>query len=202
MILESLASESSRRFSETERALKIRNWMATLEDIPDELGVKGLKKALKDGGKFMPSVGKFRQMCLTESGCHDVKDEAQLAWGLVINNLNGWRSPVFKDSAIAETIRQMGGWSKLCSMSEEEIPFRKIDFLAIYPILKRQKKKFYPVLNEGTAKRLFIGGKSYPNFKFIGFAPEDNLKAIAANLEAQKRIEYKTQRKILGMLAK
>jgi hypothetical protein len=190
-ILEILGSEYSKRWTPEEKKQKIKTWAAMLTEITDEQGKIALRKALEDNSEFMPPVGKFKQMCLSGVGCHSLEDEAEHAWSLVINNLNSWSSPVFKDSAIAETIRKMGGWAILCSITNKEVPFRKQDFLALYPALKRRKQEFFPLLNEGSAKNLYVNGQAYPNLKFIGYEESDDLKEVVAQIEANRNSENK-----------
>ena len=179
-IVESLAAESPRRFSEKEIALKIRNWMTKLADLTDKQGVYGLEKALDIEGGFMPSIGDFKRMCLAGDGCNSLEDEARVAWALVIFNLNHSISPVFKDSAIAETIRKIGGWKKLCGMLSEEEPFRRRDFLELYPVYRRKKEQYFPQLT-GT----------FPEQKFIGFKSQVEIEEIKPQIESAKKDESK-----------
>ena len=47
-ILRSLESEYSKNWSDNERKVKLRNWVAVLKDVTDKQGWAGLEKALKD----------------------------------------------------------------------------------------------------------------------------------------------------------
>ena len=183
-ILESLLAEYSKKISVKEKALKIRTWVMMLENITDEQGKAGLMKALENPGEFMPPIGKFKQMCLSGSGCDSLEDQARVAWALVIKNLNSWSSPVFKDSAIAETIRNMGGWASICSMLTEDEPWVKKDFIGIYLIMKRVDKKFPPML------------RGNGEYKFIGYDSEGDKKAALLQIEQKEN----TDKKFLTML--
>ena len=169
-ILETLASEYSKNWTKDEMKAKTHTWNKILADVTDKQGEIGLIKALENPDEFMPPVGKFKQMCIAGSGAENLEDEALKAWGLVIENLNAYVSPVFRDTAIAETIRKMGGWKKLCSMLEEETAFRKKDFLGLYPIYRRQKDTFNPMLK--GKDDFYTGGKLVNDHKFIGFSSE------------------------------
>ena len=186
LVLETLMSESSKNFSEKEKALKIRTWMTKLKEIPDVEGLRALYKCLDAENKFMPSVGKFKQMCLSGEGCYNLEDKAHGAWAAVIRHLNAYSSPVFKDTAIAETIRGMGGWKKLCSMLETEQPFRKKDFIDLYLVYSRQEKEFDPCLK----------GIYGDDFKFIGYEKTDDLVKVMAAIEQKET----SSKKLLGML--
>lgn len=189
MILESLDANYRQRMSEKEMALNVRNWEAVLSDITDKQGMEGLRKALENPGEFMPPVGKFKQMCIAGDGAENLEDEALKAWGVVIGNLNAYASPVFRDTAIAETIRKMGGWKKLCSMLEEETAFRKRDFVELYPIYRRQKDVYNPMLKGKDS--FFSGGKLVNDYKFIGFSSENGKRKA---LELAKAFEIAESR--------
>lgn len=133
MILESLDANYRQKMSEKEKAINVRTWHTILHDVTDEQGMIGLRKILEDPGEFMPPVGKFKQMCLAGSGCKSLEDEAHQAWALVMQNLNAYASPVFKDTAIPEAIRKMGGWKTLCSMCV--FPLKSQKFLFARKIL-------------------------------------------------------------------
>ena len=97
MILESLMAETTRRFSDSEKALKIRNWTVKLESLTEEQGMNGLEKALELPLEFMPSIGKFKEMCLSGKGSDSLEADAWQAWGLINKNMNMYSNPVFKD---------------------------------------------------------------------------------------------------------
>ena len=176
-ILDHLGSEYSKKWTPEEKKQKIKTWTMILKDVTEAQGWHGLEKALKSPGEFMPSVGKFREMCLSGKGTASIEMDAHEAWGVVMKHLNAYVSPIFKDGAIAETIRKMGGWKRLCGMLTTEEPFRKKDFIDLYQIARRKEEKFFPMLR----------GIYEDDFKFIGFASrEEEQKALEW---AQRRIE-------------
>ena len=182
MILEALDANYRQRMSEKEMALQIRNWHTILNDLTDEQGLIGLRKILESSGEFMPPVGKFKRMCLSDPGCQSLDDDALTAWSLVVQNLNCYTSPIFKDTAISETIRKMGGWERLCGMLIAETPFRQKDFTALYPICRRQKEEFPPMLRGRDA--LFVNGELVRDYKFIGFSSSDDKGKILASIKS------------------
>ena len=66
---------------------------------------------------------------------------AARAWARVVEavRLVGcWQSVVFDDPLIHACLEQMGGWIKVCQMTEDEIPFRAKDFERLYLGYKQQ----------------------------------------------------------------
>lgn len=180
IILDSLASEYSKNFSEKEITLKARNWMMIIGDLTDEQAMSGLKKALLNPGEFMPSVGKFREYCLSGKGSESLENEALEAWSVALKTVSrvGYSSsPVFKDSSIAEAIRKMGGWKQLCGMMIDEQPFRKREFVDYYMVAQRQDKEFMPMLRG-----------SYTDYKLIGYPEDENTAKLINAIEETVRM--------------
>jgi hypothetical protein len=193
-IVETLTSEVSKNFTDKEIAIKVRTWNLKLKDIADADGLRALDELTEKKLEFMPSVGEFKQMCLSGPGCGSLEDSALEAWALVKKHLNAYIYPIFSDTAIAETIRKMGGWAQLCRMLEDEEPFRKKDFVQLYEINSRKKEDFPPMLS-GQGKTM-IKGKLRPDFKFIGFQSKE---AKMAAWEIVKQIKQ-SDNKLLAML--
>lgn len=187
MILESLMAECSTRFTNEEKSLKIRNWTVKLSELTDEQGMEGLNKALDGKMEFMPSVGTFREMCLTGSGSSSIEQDAIVSWSSVMSNLNSYSSPVFKDSCISESIRKMGGWKQLCLMLETEEPFKRKYFIELYSIMRRRKEEFNPMLI----------GAFEGNYSYIGFDENDDIDKIMEQVENNKDFD----RKLLNMIS-
>jgi hypothetical protein len=185
-IIKTLASEYSRKWSKNEREFKIITWNVVLHDLTDEQGMNGLRTALLSSREFMPSVGQFREMCLTPAGCASLEEQAMEAWGLVERAMNPYDSPVFADAAIAETIRNMGGWVKLCNTAIDDLPFRRKDFLETYPIYKRRGGDYSPML-AGIYGPVDGGGND--NRKLIGFDSDADRDAVLLALDERERNE-------------
>lgn len=190
-ILESLMAETTRRFSEKEKALKARTWISKLADITKEQGKAGLDKALEDDMEFMPSVGKFKQMCLSGTGCANLEDQAAEAWAVVKKSLNSRASLLFKDTAIAEAVRKMGGRERIDNMiifppEKSEEAFRRNEFIDIYTITKRQKTEFPPMLKGGGFS---VNGKHEDQYKFIGSFSKEEKREVVKKIKQQKENE-------------
>jgi len=64
-----------------------------------------------------------------------VEDRASEAWYHVlkaIQQYGHYESVQFDNPAIHYAIERMGGWQKLCQLTEEELPFRERDFIKHY----------------------------------------------------------------------
>jgi len=64
-----------------------------------------------------------------------VEDRASEAWYYVlkaIQQYGHYESVQFDNPAIHYAIERMGGWQKLCQLTEEELPFRERDFIKHY----------------------------------------------------------------------
>jgi len=68
------------------------------------------------------------------------------AWTLVeqtIKRVGGYESVVFPDPAIMAVIDDMGGWIKLCDITEKELPFMRNEFVKRYsPFLHKPPSKY------------------------------------------------------------
>jgi hypothetical protein len=140
--LEMLINDSVQKLTYEQKKGKIRAWHLGLRNVSDSNIYHGLEKALSNNNGFLLSCGQFRELCITEKGVTSTDTEALEAWDLVIRNLNYYASPIFYNAIIAESIRKMGGWKKLCSMLQSEEPFRKREFIELYVALKRRNQEY------------------------------------------------------------
>jgi len=181
-VLDRLAVNCSRKWSsDKERELNIDNFYMGVGDLTEYQIMAGFKKVIRTPTPFMPDVGSFRELCLSGSGSQNLEDGAREAWATVlkiINRRGANYSPVFKDSAIAEAIRKMGGWKQLCRMETEDETWRKKDFIEYYLVAGRQKMQFKSMLR-GT----------YEDYVFVGYDRTDNLKKIEAVIRHEESRE-------------
>jgi hypothetical protein len=59
------------------------------------------------------------------------------AWAKVesaIRRIGSYQTVVFDDPAIMVAIETMGGWIKLCEISDDELPFRRNEFTKLYSV--------------------------------------------------------------------
>ena len=191
--LDLLMSESAKNFDEKTKALKMEAWHMALDDVSDEEIYKGIMKGVKATDGFPAACGTFRSLCLTGDG-ETIESETHKAWALVMKTLNHCISPVFKDIAITESIRRMGGWKQLCNMLTKDEPFLKKDFMVIYQAIRKSNQKdFDPVL---------IGTFGIKYSAFVGFDKKDQplLDTMQQELEKGERDRTKLMDMFSGKL--
>jgi len=109
----------------------IEIWWESLKGYPLESVQKAFTAYVKSPGKrFMPAIGD-----ITETLEGSTVDNAALAWRQVYDaicsvGMDG--SVCFTDPVIMQVISDMGGWQQLCSITNDEVPFRAKDFERLY----------------------------------------------------------------------
>lgn len=81
-------------------------------------------------------------------------DTAAMAWAKFMRALTGaWASEslLFDDPAIHAVIRDMGGWPKVATITNDELPFRQREFEAKYRAYRNRGTFDYPAVLAGTA---------------------------------------------------
>jgi len=188
-VLDRLAVNCSKKWnSENERKLSIDNFYMGVGDLTKTQIMAGFKKVIRTPTPYMPDVGSFRELCLSGAGSQNLDDEAREAWATVmkvISRRGADYSPIFKDSAIAEAIRKMGGWKQLCKMLTEEETWRKKEFVEYYLIARRQNKEFLPMLR-GT----------YENYVYVGYDKTDNIKKLLNAVLSREREDKQVLQRI------
>lgn len=83
-----------------------------------------------DTGQFMPKPADIVKMI---EGASD--DRSMKAWTKVekaIRLVGPWESVVFDDANIHAVLDEMGGWINICSVTDDELPFRAKEFQTRY----------------------------------------------------------------------
>jgi hypothetical protein len=83
-----------------------------------------------DAGAFMPKPADLVRMLAGTS-----TDSAAHAWALVewaVRHVGGYEDVQFDDPTATRVVDMLGGWVKLCSATEEEMPFRAREFQTLY----------------------------------------------------------------------
>lgn len=86
-----------------------------LQDLPLADVQQAIHRALREC-KYMPVPAEIRRL----AGGISTQERAIMAWDVVRKNLNPYESVNFDDPIVNATIRNMGGWLRLCSMETEE----------------------------------------------------------------------------------
>lgn len=95
-----------------------------------------------DSGQFMPKPADIIKLT---SGSH--LDSAMIAWTKVdksIRCVGSHASIIFDDSIIMAVIQDMGGWTDLCSVTEDELPFKQNEFEKRYKAYRTTGIKQHP----------------------------------------------------------
>lgn len=194
-IVDSIIVSSPRKYEDVEKAQIVENWVKALSDLSKNQLDFGWTKAIKlPPGFGTVHPGWFRELCLSAPGSKSFEDDASGVWEVIVSNLASSLTPVFDDPAIAQTIRNMGGWKHLCRMKIDEIPFRKIDFIKVYATMKRANGDYDPILENPGANYHSEHGDG---LRFIGeFKPEEKKQLL---LEFDEK--NKTEKKLIGMVA-
>lgn len=128
-LLEALATTFGKQ---VDKAMLLGYWMG-LSDLTESALERACMKAIRTC-KFMPKPAELREL----AGILSPAAQAALAFADVDRALavcGYYRSPNFEDVVINATIRNLGGWLRVCELSPEEFDkwFRK-DFERVYAI--------------------------------------------------------------------
>lgn len=103
-------------------------------------GNEEFKKAVircLDDLNYFPKIAELKNMLEGSPA-----DEAELAWIYLIDKIDEvghYQSVSFPEyPAIGEIVEKWGGWSRICDMTFKDETFRKIEFIKLYPIIKKR----------------------------------------------------------------
>lgn len=103
-----------------------------------------------DVGQYWPKIGDVLRQLEGRS-----ETNALRAWTKVeqaIRRVGGYQDVVFDDPIIHAVISDMGGWVSLCSVTEDELPFRAREFMQRYRgYLATRRVADYPARLTGIA---------------------------------------------------
>jgi hypothetical protein len=184
--IEMISANSNIELKHLDRTIQI--WHISLKDFTDQQIMWGVQKVLDRSEPFMPTIGQFKELAMTGSGVENIEDEALEAWRLVVQNLNAYVSPVFKNAAIAETLRGLGGWVAVCRWKTDELQWRQKDFVAMYKIYRKRGGDYLPELS----------GINDPEFKFIGYSHDEDTKQIEQELKKGVEFQREAVKKLTG----
>jgi hypothetical protein len=113
-------------------------WMAfesiTIEKFTEAVRLHVLDK---DQGMFFPKPAHLLKHIESENekDSQSVSDRAELAWASIygqISTVGSYNSPVIEDKQALATVKGLGGWVALCSLTVSELVWRKKEFLGLY----------------------------------------------------------------------
>ena len=112
--------------------------------------------------------------------------QGEQAWTKVANaigQVGPWQSVTFDDPIIHQCINDMGGWVSMCSVSEEEFPFKHIEFV----------KRYRGYINRAPAIALIpgrLGGIAAGQNQLAGHQYEEQPLLIGNPQKAQALLEH------------
>jgi len=101
--------------------------------VLSDYSLDDVSKAIMEHLKLSPYMPKPADIIRIIDGT--AEDRANEAWYHVlkaIQQYGHYESVQFDNPAIHYAIERMGGWQKLCQLTEEELPFRERDFIKHY----------------------------------------------------------------------
>jgi len=128
-------------------------WHIGLDRLSDREIEAALKRYLETPRTtdFFPTLGEFLRHAPERL---DPLASAKTAWSEVqdaLSRYGHWASIEWHDSVIAETLRRMGGWVRLCRSYGEYLPMRRKEFLEIYTDL--HGRQFNPLVPGAPGSR-------------------------------------------------
>lgn len=93
---------------------------------------KGLTSHINDpeNGRFFPKPADVVRNIDGDSDSRALK-----AWSKVekaVRSVGSYETVIFDEPAIMASIENLGGWIRLCQMKEDELPFRRNEFVKLY----------------------------------------------------------------------
>lgn len=130
----------------SEFELSIWEKTPALAKCDDETKKRALQAHIEnpDNGQFMPKIADIVRLIDGDS-----KDRAMLAWGKAFNaitQVGQYEDVCFDDGVIHNVIDEMGGWTKFCLMTFDEISYTQDRFCKLYRANSRANKPYPKVL--------------------------------------------------------
>lgn len=97
-------------------------WFAALSDLSLDQMNAAIQRFLKEG-KGKPTIQKLRELA-------GVNTKAESAWFTVRKSIGRWSGhDISFDPVTNATVRQLGGWPKICSQSSTNLDFMRLQFV-------------------------------------------------------------------------
>lgn len=157
----------------------LETWEMALYDLSNAQIAFGLKRSITEHlSGFMPTPAQFRVYATTEVG-QSLEDEAQQAWHLLVSTIarkGAYKSIFWANTLIAEFVKKQGGWPTVCRWDEEELTWKRKEFLAEYQVYRQSNKSFEnlcPGVIDGVNRQAIKEERIKPEIEFIGFKPQE-----------------------------
>lgn len=147
----------------------VQVWLQSCDGYDIEQVTRALSAHLMDPdrGQFMPKPADIvRQLHGTQV------DRSLIAWGKAldaIRRVGAYASVVFDDGAIHAAIEDMGGWSKFCRSTTDELPFLQKRFCDLHRTYSSRPDLPYPARLIGEHEAINAhGGKEVAAPMLVG----------------------------------
>jgi|GEM_PF-5684442 len=193
-----LAGTAATFRQEATKALVHGYWMG-LKDLEVEQVELGFAQAMRQS-RFMPTVAEVRELAGILSG----DDAALIAWETfqkAVSRHGAYASVKFQDRAINATVRNLGGWERLCGLPAEEFDkWLRKDFLAVYPTMAKSAAGPAGEALGGIHDRQnnAIGHKSQKAIAFVESEIPDHLRLPGTHPIERERITQRTNTPQIG----
>ena len=142
--------QHSARFTEAQIGDMLEVWLEDLADLPDDL-LKVACKNHRERSQWLPSIAEIRASAVSLMRQASPADQdwngayaelqkqiRQIGW---VGNLDYWPKPEWTNPALAETVKELGGWAAVCNNEDPEGVFRA-HFRDVYAIvISRMERK-------------------------------------------------------------
>lgn len=166
----------------SENLLKL--YYTVLQDLSDEEFKQAINSIARTNKyNCMPKPAEILEQV------HGTANDATLnAWAYVhgaIGQVGAYRSPVFEDGAIAETIQHLGGWVSFCDTPSDQMKWVQKEFEKFYPIFKKHPSSFVRLIGIAETHNLQNRLDNFGDDKrYIG-----NIASNLKSIEIQKDFE-------------
>lgn len=149
-------------------AYELEIWTKALATYDQERIERAFDSHIKnpDNGQFMPKIADIVRLIDGDS-----KDRAMLAWGKAFNaitQVGQYEDVCFDDGIIHNVIDEMGGWTKFCLMTSDEISYNQHRFCELYRANSRANKPYPKVLIGVSGEQNRLSGQKVANPVPIG----------------------------------
>jgi len=153
----------------------VKMFIESIEDIPADR-IEQAAMQWTQRSKFFPAPAELRE--LAGDGTTTYTDRALMAWQAfdkAVCEVGYYRSPDFDDPLINATVRNLGGWMRMCKLEGDEFDkWLRKDFLSVYASLCR-----VGVGEEQTAP--LVGAHQRENRR-LGYTKDDHAVTVATGL--------------------
>jgi hypothetical protein len=144
----------------------------------------GLSKHALDPqqGSFFPKPADIaRHIASVDAPAANVNDRAEMGWADMLQKMSSigpYKNITSDDPQVLATVKSLGGWPRLCEVTDTELPWKKKEFIGNYKSLENTPLENIPkhmigLCEESTNKKK--GQKSLARL-MAGFKPEDQNK--------------------------